>query len=110
MIFRKDASLLRNWLGIRVAKASDRGPLTSEQSSGGAMEETSMTQRLEGPGREHGFSMIQVIVILALVSIVTAFGAIGVVNARAQMRLNSSVRQFASWAEKVRGDSVRRHA
>ena len=64
------------------------------------MEETSMTQRLEGPGREHGFSMIQVIVILALVSIVTAFGAIGVVNARAQMRLNSSVRQFASWAEK----------
>src|SRR5882672_9741202 len=74
------------------------------------MEETSMTQRLEGPGREHGFSMIQVIVTLALISTLTAFGAIGVVKARAQMRLNRSVREFASWAEKVRGDSVRRHA
>ncbi|HKP47304.1 MAG TPA: hypothetical protein VJT50_11945 [Pyrinomonadaceae bacterium] len=57
-----------------------------------------------------GFTMIQVVVILALISVVTTFGAIGIVNARAHMRLNSSVREFAAWAEKTRGDSVRRHA
>jgi Tfp pilus assembly protein FimT len=74
------------------------------------MKEISMIQRLYGQRREHGFSMIQVILILALISIVTTFGAIGVVKARAQMRLNRSVREFASWAEKARGDSVRRHA
>ena len=74
------------------------------------MKEISMIQRLDCQGGEHGFSMVQVLIILALVAIVTTFGAIGVTNARAQMRLNSSVREFASWAEKARGDSVRRHA
>jgi Tfp pilus assembly protein FimT len=59
---------------------------------------------------EQGFTLIQMIVIVALVSIVTTFGAIGIVNARAHMRLASSARQFSTMAEKARGDSVRRHA
>lgn len=74
------------------------------------MKEISTIQRLDCRDREHGFSMVQVLIVLALVAIVTTFGAIGVVKARSQMRLNRSVREFASWAEKARGDSVRRHA
>lgn len=58
---------------------------------------------------QQGFTLIQMIVIVALVSIVTAFGAIGVVNARAHMRLASSARRFSTLAEKARADSVRRH-
>ena len=58
---------------------------------------------------QQGFTLIQMIVIVALVSIVTTFGAIGIVKARAHMRLVSSARQFATLAEKARADSVRRH-
>jgi len=58
---------------------------------------------------QQGFTLIQLLVIVALVSIVTTFGAIGVVNARANLRLASSARQFSAMAEKARGDSVRRH-
>jgi Tfp pilus assembly protein FimT len=59
---------------------------------------------------QQGFTLLQVIVIIALIAIVTTFGAMGVVNARAHMRLASSARVFAGLAEKARGDSVRRHA
>lgn len=59
---------------------------------------------------ERGFTLIQVVVIVALATIITAFGAIGIVNARAHMRLSSSARQFTTRIEKARGDSVRRHA
>ena len=59
---------------------------------------------------QQGFTLIQMIVIVALVSVVTTFGAIGIVKARAHMRLASSARQFSTRAEKARADSVRRHA
>ena len=58
---------------------------------------------------QQGFTLIQMIIIVALVSIVTTFGAIGIVSARAHMRLASSARQFSTRAEKARADSVRRH-
>ena len=57
-----------------------------------------------------GFTMIQMLVIVAIATVITAFGAIGVVNARAHMRLASSARQFSTRTEKARSDSVRRHA
>ena len=59
---------------------------------------------------QRGFTLLQVIVMVALISVVTAFGAIGVVKARAHMRLAGSARAFAGFAEKARADSVRRHA
>ena len=62
------------------------------------------------PGGQQGFTLIQMIVIVTLATIITSFGAIGVVNARARMRLASSARQFSTMAEKARGDSIRRHA
>ncbi|MGH9873010.1 MAG: pilus assembly FimT family protein [Pyrinomonadaceae bacterium] len=62
------------------------------------------------PVHQGGFTLLQVIIVVALVSVLTAFGALGVVNARARMRLAGSARQFAGLAEKARADSVRRHA
>src|SRR6185503_8896740 len=62
------------------------------------------------PVKQRGFTLLQVIIVLALVSILTAFGALGVVNARARMRLAGSARTFTGLAEKARADSVRRHA
>ena len=62
------------------------------------------------PLNQGGFTLLQVIVVLALVAILSVFGAMGVVNARARMRLAASARTFAGLAEKARADSVRRHA
>lgn len=59
---------------------------------------------------QEGFTLLQVIVVVALISILSVFGAMGVVNARARMRLAGSARTFAGLAEKARADSVRRHA
>lgn len=62
------------------------------------------------PLGQRGFTLLQVIVVVALISILTAFGTIGVVKGRARMRLAGSARTFAGLAEKARADSVRRHA
>jgi prepilin-type N-terminal cleavage/methylation domain-containing protein len=62
------------------------------------------------PLGQRGFTLLQVIVVLALIGILTAFGTIGVVKGRAHMRLAGSARTFAGLAEKARADSVRRHA
>ncbi len=59
---------------------------------------------------QQGFTLIQMIVIVALATVITAFGAIGIVNARGHMRLASSARHFSTRVEKARADSVRRHA
>src|SRR6476620_1416627 len=62
------------------------------------------------PLSQRGFTLLQVIIVVALISIITAFGTVGVVKGRASMRLAGSARTFAGLAEKARSDSVRRHA
>ena len=62
------------------------------------------------PLSQRGFTLLQVIIVVALISIITAFGTVGVVKGRAYMRLAGSARTFAGLAEKARSDSVRRHA
>jgi len=62
------------------------------------------------PLNQGGFTLLQVIVVIALVAILSVFSAMGIVNARARMRLAASARTFAGFAEKARTDSVRRHA
>ena len=66
-----------------------------------------VTKRRTG---QRGFTLIQLLIIVAMATVITAFGAIGIVNARAHMRLASSARQFTTRVEKARADSVRRHA
>ncbi|HEX6624789.1 MAG TPA: hypothetical protein VF064_13840 [Pyrinomonadaceae bacterium] len=58
---------------------------------------------------EAGFSLVQMVVTLAVVAIVTTFATMRVVVARDHMRLNNAAREFAAVAEKARIDSVRRH-
>ncbi len=62
------------------------------------------------PLGQRGFTLLQLIVVIALISVLTTFGTIGVVKGRAYMRLAGSARTFAGLAEKARADSVRRHA
>jgi Tfp pilus assembly protein FimT len=55
-----------------------------------------------------GFTLLQLIVVVALITVVSAFGFLGIRNVRAEMRLQNSARRFAIYLEKARLDSVRR--
>lgn len=67
------------------------------------------TTRRKKRTAQRGFSMMQLIVTLAVVSIVSGLAVMGIASARQRIRLTNSARMLASWAEKARVDSVRRH-
>lgn len=60
--------------------------------------------------RQSGFTMVQMLITIAIIAIVTTFGILGITKARAEMRMQNSARRFAVYVEKARGDSIRRHA
>ena len=60
--------------------------------------------------RQSGFTIMQMVVTIAIVAIVSTFGVLGIKNARAEFRLQNSARQLAVYLEKARADAIRRHA
>src|SRR5262245_24224978 len=60
--------------------------------------------------KRNGFSIIEVLVMMTIITIVTAFGLLGVSRARASVRLSGAAREYASYVEKARIHSIRRHA
>lgn len=57
-----------------------------------------------------GFSTIELLVVAALLTVITAFGFIGINKARASVRLNGAARELAAYIEKSRIHSIRKHA
>jgi type II secretory pathway pseudopilin PulG len=60
--------------------------------------------------KQSGFTIMQMVVTIAIIGVVSTFGMLGIRNARAEYRLQNSARQLASYLEKARADAVRRHA
>ncbi len=60
--------------------------------------------------RQQGFTITQMVITLAIISVVSTFGVLGIRTARAEFQLQSSARLFASYVEKARLDAIRRHA
>jgi Tfp pilus assembly protein FimT len=59
-------------------------------------------------GDERGFSLIQLVVALAVGSIIAGFSIFGIKAARSSTRLGNSARAFAQAAERARLDAIRR--
>src|SRR5690349_18260827 len=59
--------------------------------------------------QQHGFTIMQMVITIAIIAIVTTFGVLGIKNARAEYRLQNSARPFATYVEKARQDAIRRH-
>jgi prepilin-type N-terminal cleavage/methylation domain-containing protein len=59
---------------------------------------------------QRGFTLIQLLTVIAIMGVITTFGVLGIRNARAEFRMQSSARLFATYVEKARVDAIRRHA
>lgn len=56
-----------------------------------------------------GFSLMQLLITLTVISIVSGMAFFGITSARQRIRLTNSSRMLASYVERARVDSVRRH-
>lgn len=65
--------------------------------------------RAAKPRGDCGFGLVELIVVLAVISIVTTFAILGIRSAMASIRLQNSMRQLASRVEMARIDAIRRH-
>lgn len=60
--------------------------------------------------RHGGFTTVELLIMVTVLTIVTAFGFIGITKARASVRLSGAAREYASYIEKARIYSIRSHA
>lgn len=56
-----------------------------------------------------GFSVLQLVVVLAVLSVISTCAVLNIHSTRASLRLQNSVRQLAGYLEKARLDAIRRH-
>jgi type II secretory pathway pseudopilin PulG len=59
---------------------------------------------------ERGFSILQVLITLVIITVVTALGMMGIAQTQQSLRLSNSTHEFLAYMEKARLDSIRRHA
>jgi type II secretory pathway pseudopilin PulG len=67
-------------------------------------------EKAAGRNAERGASIVEMIIVVAMIGVVTAFAVMQITGAQQAMRLSNSAREFMSWLDKTRLDSVRRHA
>jgi Tfp pilus assembly protein FimT len=59
---------------------------------------------------QRGSTLVQLVIVVAVIGTVTTMALLNLRNARASIRLQNSVRQLSSYMEKARVDAVRRHS
>src|ERR1041385_4209019 len=59
--------------------------------------------------RQQGAGMVELVIVVAIAAIISAFGLLQIRSSRSALRVQNSVRQLASYMEKARIDAVRRH-
>ena len=70
---------------------------------------TDKTIRRKSFSSQAGFTTIQMLITVALVTIVSAFALFAIDSARASVRLTGSTREFAGYLEKARSNAIRRN-
>jgi Tfp pilus assembly protein FimT len=57
-----------------------------------------------------GYSTIELLITATILTVITAFGVMGITRAKASIRLSGAAREYASYVEKARTLSIRNHA
>jgi prepilin-type N-terminal cleavage/methylation domain-containing protein len=60
--------------------------------------------------KQKGFSLIESLIVIAIIGLLATMGVLGITRARASMRLSGAAREYAAYIEKVRIFSIRHHA
>ena len=63
-----------------------------------------------GMRHESGSTLLQLVIVFAVIAVISAFALVNMNSARSTLRLQNSMRQLASYLEKARLDAIRRHA
>ena len=61
------------------------------------------------PNSASGLSMVELVIVVAVIGILSAFAVLGITRSRNSLKLQNSARMFASYIEKARLDAIRRH-
>lgn len=69
-----------------------------------------MEKKQRSWSNQSGFSLIQLLVVIAITSVVVSFAVIRINQSKKYIDLDNSVRNVVSYLEKARIDSIRRHA
>src|SRR5687767_14844383 len=59
---------------------------------------------------QKGFSLLETLIVVAIVALLATLGVLGISRAKASMRLAGAAREYAAFIEKVRIFSIRSHA
>jgi len=70
---------------------------------------STQVMRIKPFSNARGFSIMQMVITIAVAMVVTGFAVVGITRARDHMRLMNSAREFAGYVERARADAVRRH-
>lgn len=83
----------------------------SEKCDFGLMKErnNSRSQKTLRQSGERGISIAELLIVVAMIGVVTAFAVMQIAGAQRSMRLTNSAREFMGWLERARHDSLRRH-
>ena len=68
------------------------------------------SRRTARQSNERGISIVELIIVIAMIGVVTAFAVMKIAAAQRAARLTNASREFIGWLEKARTDSIRRHA
>jgi prepilin-type N-terminal cleavage/methylation domain-containing protein len=69
-----------------------------------------MKSKQELSRHQSGFTMIDMLLVLVIIAIISAFSIMGINRARTSLRLDSSARTMMAYLEKARLDAINRHA
>ena len=72
------------------------------------MKELKQTPAPDKPTAERGISLLELIIVVTIIGVVTAFAILRISAAQRAMRITNSTREFVSYLEKARLDSIRR--
>lgn len=70
----------------------------------------SLTREHAGRRGERGVSMIEVLIMLTMIALISGYALTRISGAQQYMRMENASREFMSYVDKARVDSVRRHA